>query len=185
MSARRFLKMPGLGVAAIMAAGFLAGCASIDEVGNSGTRVSGKTGTPISAFANMKPGSEEDFIMHVGRRTYFKANSAVLDSTAKATLDKQAQWLAQYPKWYIKLQGHADDPSNNGKLSSQRADVVMAYLVSRGVSPERMWSKGYGRKRLVQDCPDITCKSQNRRVVSNLREELEDHVIAKRRQATQ
>lgn len=185
MSARRFLKTPVLGVVAIMAAGFLAGCASVDEVGNSGVRVSGKTGTPISAFANLKPGSEEDFIMNVGRRTYFKANSAVLDSTAKATLDKQAQWLAQYPNWKIKLQGHADDPSSNGRLSSQRADAVMAYLASRGVSSERMWSKGYGRKRLVQDCPDITCKSQNRRVVSNLREELEDHVIASRRQAVE
>lgn len=185
MTERRFFKMPVFGVAAIMAAGILAGCASVDEVAYPGLSSSAATGTPINAFANLKPGSEEDFIMNAGRRTYFKANSAVLDGTAKATLDKQAQWLAQHPKWKVKLQGHADDPSSNGRLSSQRADAVMAYLASRGVSADRMWSKGYGRKRLVQDCADITCKSQNRRVVSNLREELEDHVVAKRRLAAQ
>lgn len=186
MSARRNFKMPGLGLAAVLATMVLAGCASVDEVGYPGlTSSSAATGTPIAAFANLKPGSEEDFIMNAGRRTYFKANSAVLNGTAKATLDKQAQWLNQYSNWKIKLQGHADDPGNNGKLSSQRADAVMAYLVSRGVSADRMWSKGYGKKRLVQDCADITCKSQNRRVVSNLRAELEDHVIAKRRLAAQ
>ena len=164
----------------------LAGCASVDEVAYEGlAAATGPTGTPIAAFANMKAGSEEDFIMNVGRRTYFKAGSAALDGTAKATLDKQAVWLNQHSHWKIKLQGHADDPGNNGKLSSQRADAVMNYLISRGVAPERMWSKGYGKKRLVQDCPDISCKSQNRRVVSNLREKLEDHVVASRQGAVQ
>ncbi|MEM1046992.1 MAG: OmpA family protein [Pseudomonadota bacterium] len=170
-------------IAAGLALAFLGGCASVDEV--AGPAFSGPTGTPIPAFANMKEGSEEDFIMNAGRRTYFRSGSAELDGTAKRTLDKQAAWLNQHPKWFIKLQGHADDPGNNGKLSTQRAENVMNYLVAKGVDPSRMWAKGYAKKRLVRDCPQLTCKSQNRRVVSNLREELEDHVIARRQVAQQ
>ncbi|MEM8811936.1 MAG: OmpA family protein [Pseudomonadota bacterium] len=168
----------------LIAAGLALGaCANVDEIASPG--FSGPTGKPIPAFANMKAGSEEDFIMNVGRRTYFKAGSSTLDGTAKRTLDMQAEWLAQHPKWKIKLQGHADDPSNNKRLSTERAEAVMNYLVTKGVDRERMWAKGYSRERLVRDCPEIVCKSQNRRVVSNLREKLEDHVIEKRRRVAQ
>ena len=59
-------------------------------------------------------------------------------------------------------------------MSQRRAQAVMAYLVSRGVEPSRLWAKGYARDRLVRDCADIECRAQNRRVVSNLRTEKDD-----------
>ena len=34
-----------------------------------------------------------------------------------------------------------------------------------------MWAKGYGKDRLVRDCTEKSCKVQNRRVVTNLRDE--------------
>ena len=135
------------------------------------------TNAPASGFESVAPGSEEDFIINIGRRVYFAANSATLDDTSKVTLDQQAAWLNRYPSWLIKIQGFADDPGNkqkNKQVSQQRADVVMNYLVSRGVAPNRMWSKGYGRDRLIRDCPESKCKSQNRRVISNLRSEFDD-----------
>lgn len=137
----------------------------------------GSTGggsAPAGAVTAVPAGSEEDFMINVGRRTYFTEGSAVLDSTAKVTLDKQAVWLAQYPNWPIKVQGFADDPGSEEqdvKLSQERADAVRAYLISKGVAPDRIWAKGYGRQRLVLDCPDISCKSQNRRAVTNLQDD--------------
>ena len=134
------------------------------------------TNAPVAAFANNQPGSEEDFILNIGRRTHFAGGSAALDATAKTTLDSQAEWLKRYPNWYIKLQGFSDDPGSpnqNKALSKKRAEAVMNYLVSRGVKRERMWARGYGRERIVRDCPEIECKSQNRRVISNLRDERE------------
>lgn len=134
------------------------------------------TNAPATGFANLETGSEEDFILNVGRRTYFKEGSAEIDDTARATLDKQALWLKTNPSWKIKLQGFADDPggdADNVALSAKRAEAVMTYLVAQGVSRDRMWSKGYGKERIVRDCADITCKSQNRRVISNLREEFD------------
>jgi peptidoglycan-associated lipoprotein len=126
--------------------------------------------------ANVQAGSEEEFIVNVGRRTFFSEGSAALDETAKVTLDKQALWLNEHPQWKVKLQGFADDPgtpSEQKALSQKRADAVRDYLAARGVSTARMKAKGYGRDRLVGDCADIECKAQNRRVITNPQDEPE------------
>lgn len=132
------------------------------------------TNAPAYGFAKVEPGSEEDFILNIGRRTYFAEGSAELDSTAKVTLDHQIEWLKKYPSWLVKLQGFADDPGSEDsmkKLSAARAKAVMDYLTAGGIDPNRLWSKGYGKERIVRDCPDKSCKVQNRRVISNLRTE--------------
>lgn len=134
--------------------------------------MTGQTNDPAPGFETVRAGTEEDFILNVGRRVYFTQDSAALDSVAKATLDKQAAWLNQNPSWLIKLQGFSDDSGSAGqmaKLSQKRADAAMAYLASKGVDPKRMWAKGYGNDREVRDCTDRSCKVQNRRVVVNLR----------------
>ncbi|WP_442583107.1 OmpA family protein [Mesorhizobium sp. ASY16-5R] len=134
----------------------------------------GNTNDPAAGFANAGPGSEEDFILNVGRRTFFTSGSAELDSVARATLDKQAAFMQQNPRWLMKLQGFADDPGSESAqlaLSQKRADAAMRYLVSKGVDPKRMWAKGYGKERLVRACTENSCRVQNRRVVSNLRNE--------------
>ena len=77
-----------------------------------------------------------------------------------------------------------DDPGSEAAqktLSTQRASAVMAELVKLGVNPKRMWVKGYGVERPVTDCDKVTCQSQNRRVVVNLREEFDDSAPAGRR----
>ncbi|EJC64158.1 OmpA family protein [Rhizobium sp. 1AS11] len=134
--------------------------------------MTGQTNDPAPGFENVAMGSEEDFILNVGRRIYFRQDSATLDSVAMATLDNQAAWLNRNPSWLLKLQGFADDSgsaSSMETLSQKRADAAMAYLVSKGVDARRMWAKGYGNDREVRDCTERSCKVQNRRVVTNLR----------------
>jgi peptidoglycan-associated lipoprotein len=162
--------------AALIVFVLLAGCASSKGSVDSGTNLTAAdnvTNAPVAGGINVAPGSEEDFMVSVGRRTFFKQSSAELDETARATLDKQAEWLNQYPQWKVKLQGSADDPGtpqSQTVLSQKRADAVRNYLASRGITPQRMLAKGYGRERIGEDCPEIECKSQNRRVVTNLQE---------------
>jgi peptidoglycan-associated lipoprotein len=154
----------------------LAGCTSSKTATDSGstlTAADNVTNAPVAGGVNVSPGSEEDFMVSVGRRTFFKQASAELDDVARATLDKQAQWLNQYPQWKVKLQGSADDPGTvqqQKTLSQKRADAVRDYLASLGITHDRMLAKGYGRERIGEDCPEIECKSQNRRVVTNLQE---------------
>jgi len=135
---------------------------------------SGATNEAAPGFENVAPGSEEDFILNVGRRVFFAKGSAALDSVATATLDSQVAWLQKYPTWLIKLQGFADDGGGESaqvSLSQKRADTVMSYLTAHGVAQNRMWAKGYGKDREVRDCPQKACQVQNRRVVVNLRNE--------------
>ncbi|KQS91111.1 MULTISPECIES: OmpA family protein [unclassified Rhizobium] len=153
----------------------LAGCTTPDIAAVEEPTVvpmTGNTNDPAPGFETVSLGSEEDFILNVGRRIYFAQDSANLDSVARATLDKQANWLNLNPRWLVKLQGFSDDSGSAGSmvtLSQKRADAVMAYLASKGVDPKRMWAKGYGNDREVRDCNDRSCKVQNRRVVVNLR----------------
>ncbi len=137
----------------------------------------GVTDEPARGYAPIQPGSEEDFIMNAGRRIYFSSGSAELDDVARETLDIQAAWLTRNANWLAKLQGFSDDPgsaSANTALSTKRANNVLNYLASKGINPQRMWAKGNGKERPVRDCPETSCKAQNRRVVVNLRTEFDD-----------
>ncbi len=131
------------------------------------------TDAPAGAGVNVQPGSNEDFIVNVGRRVFFTEGSAQLTKIARDTLDGQAAWLKRFPKWSAKIQGFADDPgtdASNRTLGQQRAEVVMVYLVSKGVAASRLRAKSYGREqqRIVRACPDASCTAQNRRVITNL-----------------
>ncbi|WP_209017409.1 OmpA family protein [Roseibium aggregatum] len=135
------------------------------------------TNAPAAGFASIKSGSEEEFIINVGRRIYFSEGSATVSDEAMMTIRNQATWLKTNRKWLVKVQGHADDPGSEAAqktLSTQRANAVMAELVKLGVPQKRMWVKGYGVERPVTDCDKLTCQAQNRRVVVNLREEFDE-----------
>jgi peptidoglycan-associated lipoprotein len=143
----------------------LAGCESIQVASVAPT--AGVTAIDAPA------GSNEDFILNVGRRVYFNGGSADLTETAQATLDKQVAWLSQYPSYKIKLEGFADDPGStdlNMKLGLKRAQAVMAFLAAKGIPAARMHAKSFGNAddRLVKKCPDVSCWSQNRRAVTVL-----------------
>lgn len=166
-----------LTTSALIASGLIFSSCSTTSRPNLSVETTGVTDEPATGFANIKQGSEEDFIMSVGRRVYFTSGSAQLDDVTRETLELQAAWLRNNPGWLIKLQGYADDPKGhnaNIDLSAKRAKAVMDYLAEKGVSRQRMWAKGYGRERQVRDCKNISCKALNRRVVVNLRKEYDE-----------
>jgi peptidoglycan-associated lipoprotein len=117
------------------------------------------------------PGSQQDFVVNVGDRVFFDTDSSELSDQARATLDKQAQWLNNYNRYAFTIEGHADERGTreyNIALGARRAETVRQYLVSRGVSAQRMRTISYGKERPVALCNDISCWSQNRRVVTVL-----------------
>ena len=82
----------------------------------------------LDAGPDLPPGSNEDFIVNVGRRIYFTENSAELTDTAKVTLNSQAQWLAKYPSYKIKIEGFADEKGSaefNKSLGLKRAEATL------------------------------------------------------------
>jgi peptidoglycan-associated lipoprotein len=127
--------------------------------------------TVVDGGPDVPPGSNEDFIVNVGRRIYFTENSDQLTDTAKVTLDAQAEWLGRFPSYKVKIEGFADEKGGeavNKALGLKRAEAARAYLASKGVAPARMRVKSFGDTRKVKDCPDSGCTSQNRRVITVL-----------------
>jgi peptidoglycan-associated lipoprotein len=130
--------------------------------------------TPATGVGNLgpggsAPGSQQEFLVTVGDRVFFDTDSSSLTPTAQATLDKQAAWLNQYRNYRILIEGHADERGTreyNVALGARRANVVVNYLISRGVDGQRITSKSYGKERPVAICNDISCWSQNRRAVT-------------------
>jgi peptidoglycan-associated lipoprotein len=117
------------------------------------------------------PGSAQDFVVNVGDRVFFETDSSDLTPQARATLDKQAQWLNQYNRYAFTVEGHADERGTreyNIALGARRATTVREYLAARGIDPSRMRTISYGKERPVAVCNDISCWSQNRRVVTVL-----------------
>jgi peptidoglycan-associated lipoprotein len=124
-----------------------------------------------AAGAAATPGSQQDFVVNVGDRVFFETDSSELTQQARATLDKQAQWLGNYNRYSFTIEGHADERGTreyNIALGARRAQTVREYLVSRGVAANRMRTISYGKERPVAVCDDISCWSQNRRAVTVL-----------------
>jgi peptidoglycan-associated lipoprotein len=141
----------------------LAGCASKKNLPNS----AGDLGLNGAAT----PGSPQDFTVNVGDRIFFDTDSSSIRADASKTLDRQAQWLARYPKYAITVEGHADERGTreyNLALGARRASATKDYLASRGVPANRMKTISYGKERPVATCDDISCWSQNRRAVTVL-----------------
>ncbi|MGD9925032.1 MAG: peptidoglycan-associated lipoprotein Pal [Pseudorhodoplanes sp.] len=117
------------------------------------------------------PGSQQDFVVNVGDRVFFESDQSTLTPQARATLDKQVQWLNRYSQYTFTIEGHADERGTreyNIALGARRAQTVREYLASRGVNPQRMRTISYGKERPVAVCDDISCWSQNRRAVTVL-----------------
>jgi peptidoglycan-associated lipoprotein len=154
---------------------FAAGCAE------------NQTTPEAKVSSGVEAGTTQDFLLNVGDRVFFNENSAELTQTSIALLDKQAAWLAKYPTYRITVEGHSDekgDKKKNKKLSEQRAAAVEKYLVSRGVDKSRIHLASYGREKRVATCNDVSCWSQNRRVVTVLQTAPEP-VAARGRQTQQ
>jgi peptidoglycan-associated lipoprotein len=131
----------------------------------------GANGGRFGAGGASTPGSAQDFVVNVGDRVFFESDSSDLTPTATATLDRQAQWLARYPRYTFVIEGHADERGTreyNFSLGARRAQTVRDYMSSRGLGGSRMRTVSYGKERPVAVCNDISCWSQNRRAVTVL-----------------
>lgn len=125
----------------------------------------------LGAGGSAAPGTSQDFVVNVGDRVFFETDSTDLTPTAAATLDKQAQWLNQFPSYAITIEGHADERGTreyNFALGSRRAQVTRDYLVGKGIAASRLKTVSFGKERPVAVCDDISCWSQNRRAVTTL-----------------
>lgn len=97
----------------------------------------------------------------------FDINSAVIKPNLRPILDQFAQGLANQPNTEIRIIGHTDSTGSdaiNNPLSVNRAASARNYLVSRGVSGQRIQIDGRGSHEPIADNYSEAGRARNRRI---------------------
>ena len=156
----------------VLLAGFLAaGCANKQDAlpdNAAGLGLSGAGGAGgYGAGGNAAPGTSQDFTVNVGDRIFFDTDSSSIRADAQQTLQRQAQWLNQYPQYAITVEGHADERGTreyNLALGESRAKAVAEVFLGLGVSEDAIRIISYGEERPVDLGQSEDAWSLNRRV---------------------
>jgi OOP family OmpA-OmpF porin len=98
---------------------------------------------------------------------FFDFNKSVLKAEGKAKLDDLVGKVKGINLEVIIAVGHTDavgSDAYNQKLSVKRSDAVKAYLVSKGIEKNRVYTEGKGEKQPVADNNTAAGRAKNRRV---------------------
>jgi len=102
-------------------------------------------------------------------RVFFATNKSVLTTAARDTLRKQAAWMRKNKDISVTLEGHADERGTreyNLALGERRANAAKDYLMTYGISGNRINVISYGKERPVNSGSTPLAWSQNRRAVT-------------------
>jgi len=97
---------------------------------------------------------------------YFNLDDATLQDSAKASLTKNATYLKRWTSIRFTVEGHCDERGTaeyNLGLGERRANAVKDYLVSLGVTADRMTVVSKGKESPVCTESNEACWSRNRR----------------------
>ena len=86
---------------------------------------------------------------------YFDFDKATIKPESEPTLNRVAEIMKNYPTLRIEIGSHADARGSdkyNMDLSQRRAESTLEYLVSQGISRDRLVPKGYGEEVPLNDC---------------------------------
>ena len=102
-------------------------------------------------------------------RVFFATNKSTLTTASRDTLRKQAAWMRKNSSLNFTVEGHADERGTreyNLALGERRANAAKDYLMTYGVSGNRLSVISYGKERPVNSGSNPLAWSQNRRSVT-------------------
>lgn len=117
-----------------------------------------------------------DFKDKLLRNVYFEIDQADLSEDALKQLKTIAKYMKSNKDLKLELAGHTDDTGShayNLQLSEKRAEAVYTYLVSNGISPDRLALRAFGNKMpFATNDDEKEGRELNRRVEFNLVQDL-------------
>ena len=102
-------------------------------------------------------------------RVFFATNESILTTASRETLRAQAAWLRKNPDVTVVVEGHADERGTreyNLALGERRANAAKDYLMTYGISSDRITVLSYGKERPVDSGSTPLAWSKNRRSVT-------------------
>lgn len=104
----------------------------------------------------------------LSQKIQFAYNSSKVSPDSYSLLDEVAQALQNHPEVaHVRIEGHTDNKgpkSVNERLSTERANAVRAYLLGKGISPERLKAQGFGSSKPLVSNDTQEGRDTNRRV---------------------
>ncbi len=97
---------------------------------------------------------------------FFGLDSSELDAAGQGVVQSNAELLKKYSSWVITIEGHCDERGTaeyNLALGERRAVAVRTYLVSLGISPDRVRIVSYGKEFPFDPAHTESAWSKNRR----------------------
>ncbi len=97
---------------------------------------------------------------------YYEFDSVELIGEAQDILKKNAAWMKANPKTRVEVEGHCDDVGSaeyNLALGAKRAQAAKDFLISLGISPDRLVTISYGKEAPACFEPSEECRVKNRR----------------------
>ena len=104
---------------------------------------------------------------YVLKNIHFEFNSARLEPSSFAELDRLADFLSKNAALKVEVAGHTDDvgvDTYNLQLSRKRTESVASYLVSKGIDSKRITTIGYGKSHPLIQSTSEDARRLNRRV---------------------
>ena len=144
----------------LMASLILTACATTKKV-ETGSQMQGDVYTGTDTVEYLASG--------VPDRVFFATNESILTTASRDTLRKQATWLRANSEITVVLEGHADERGTreyNLALGERRANAAKDYLMTYGVSANRISVISYGKERPVDAGSNPLAWSKNRRSVT-------------------
>jgi outer membrane protein OmpA-like peptidoglycan-associated protein len=146
--------------------------AAVSNAANGGAKAAQQTADAALVgvnSANERISALDDYVPQATSSIIFRRNSAVLSRDAKAQLDQLAQQALTAKGYVLEVSGFSSAEGNkeqNRRLSQQRADVVIRYLVENHQVPLRriITPYGYGESQPVADNTTRAGRAENRRV---------------------
>ena len=147
----------------IMAAFILSACAAktTKKIETQTTQIAGDTFTGEETVKYLATG--------VPDRVFFATNKSVLTTASRDTLRKQAAWLRENKSINVTVEGHCDERGTreyNLALGERRANAAKDYLMTYGISSNRISVISYGKERPINSGSTPLAWSQNRRSVT-------------------
>ncbi|MCX6205828.1 MAG: OmpA family protein [Bacteroidetes bacterium] len=108
-------------------------------------------------------------LKEAAKSIYFISNTAKFSDPTRAAgkLNPVVDFMTKYPNLKIDIEGHTDATGSdkiNNELSQKRADAIQKFFLDKGISQDRLTSKGYGSTKPVADNKTSKGRSENRRV---------------------
>jgi outer membrane protein OmpA-like peptidoglycan-associated protein len=122
--------------------------------------------TPTSAPVILTQ-KEQEVMTYAMQGVQFETGSAQLTKSSYGVLDNVVNVMKGNAKLRLSIGGHTDKTGSepvNVKLSQQRANACLAYLISKGVTLNRLTAKGYGSAQPTSDNGTAEGRRLNRRV---------------------